>query len=67
MQPAQPPDTTAPLTVLNGVLEHITYTNEDNGYTVARVATDRGGDQVTVVGPLLGPSPGAPPPGGPLA
>jgi len=45
---------TAPQAVLNGVLEHITYTNEDTGYTVARVATERGGDPVTVVGPLLG-------------
>ena len=36
------------------MLEHITYTNEDTGYTVARVATDRGRDPVTVVGPLLG-------------
>jgi exodeoxyribonuclease V alpha subunit len=54
MPPSQPPAATAPLAVLNGVLEHITYTNEDTGYTVARVATDRGGDPVTVVGPLLG-------------
>jgi exodeoxyribonuclease V alpha subunit len=50
----QQPAGTAPLAVLNGVLEHITYANEDTGYTVARVATDRGGDPVTVVGPLLG-------------
>jgi exodeoxyribonuclease V alpha subunit len=50
MQPSQ----SAPSAVLNGVLEHITYSNEDTGYTVARVATDRGGDPVTVVGPLLG-------------
>jgi exodeoxyribonuclease V alpha subunit len=54
MQPSQTPAATAPAAVLNGVLEHITYTNEDTGYTVARVATDRGGDPVTVVGPLLG-------------
>jgi len=40
--------------VLEGVLEHITYSNQDTGYTVARVATERGGDPVTVVGPLLG-------------
>jgi exodeoxyribonuclease V alpha subunit len=53
MQPSQPP-AAAPSAVLNGVLEHITYTNEDTGYTVARVATERGGDPVTVVGPLLG-------------
>jgi exodeoxyribonuclease V alpha subunit len=50
----QQPAGTAPLAVLNGVLEHITYANEDTGYTVARVATDRNGDPVTVVGPLLG-------------
>ncbi|HKO84417.1 MAG TPA: AAA family ATPase, partial [Actinomycetota bacterium] len=54
MQSSQPPAASAPPAVLNGVLEHITYTNEDTGYTVARVATDRGGDPVTVVGPLLG-------------
>jgi len=42
------------MAVLNGVLEHITYSNQDTGYTVARVATERGGDPVTVVGPLLG-------------
>jgi exodeoxyribonuclease V alpha subunit len=51
---SQPTSGSAPLAVLNGVLEHITYTNEDTGYTVARVATERGGDPVTVVGPLLG-------------
>jgi exodeoxyribonuclease V alpha subunit len=54
MQSSPQPGPTAPLAVLKGVLEHITYTNEDTGYTVARVATDRGGDPVTVVGPLLG-------------
>jgi exodeoxyribonuclease V alpha subunit len=54
MQSSQPPAASAPPAVLNGVLEHITYTNEDTGYTVARVATDRGDDPVTVVGPLLG-------------
>jgi exodeoxyribonuclease V alpha subunit len=53
-QPSQPAVQSAPPAVLNGVLEHITYSNEETGYTVARVATDRGGDPVTVVGPLLG-------------
>src|SRR6266571_3985833 len=43
------------LAVLEGVLERITYANEDNGYTVARVDTGRGGgDLLTVVGALLG-------------
>lgn len=41
--------------VLEGVLERVTYVNEDNGYTVARVDTGRGGgDLLTVVGALLG-------------
>ncbi|MCF6523733.1 ATP-dependent RecD-like DNA helicase [Streptomyces sp. JJ36] len=41
--------------VLEGVLERITYANEDNGYTVARVDTGRGGGELlTVVGSLLG-------------
>jgi exodeoxyribonuclease V alpha subunit len=41
--------------VLEGVLERITYANEDTGFTIARVATERTGpDLLTVVGPLLG-------------
>lgn len=45
--------------VLEAVLERITYANEDNGYTVARVDTGRGaGDLLTVVGALLGAQPG---------
>ncbi|MFF0185917.1 ATP-dependent RecD-like DNA helicase [Streptomyces sp. NPDC005244] len=40
---------------LEGVLERITYANEESGYTVARVDTGRGaGDLLTVVGALLG-------------
>ncbi|MQA84491.1 MAG: ATP-dependent RecD-like DNA helicase [Streptosporangiales bacterium] len=41
---------------LEAVLERITYANEETGYTVARVATERSGrdDLLTVVGPLLG-------------
>jgi exodeoxyribonuclease V alpha subunit len=43
---------------LAAVLERFTYVNEETGYTVARVATERssaaGGDLLTVVGPLLG-------------
>ncbi|MGW1497829.1 SF1B family DNA helicase RecD2 [Streptomyces mirabilis] len=43
------------LAVVEGVLERITYANEENGYTVARVDTGRGaGDLLTVVGALLG-------------
>ena len=44
--------------VLEGVLERITYVNEETGYTVARVDTGRGSDLVTVVGALLGAHPG---------
>ncbi|MGW6392124.1 SF1B family DNA helicase RecD2 [Streptomyces sp. NPDC055103] len=45
--------------VLEGVLERITYANEESGYTVARVDTGRGaGDLLTVVGALLGAQPG---------
>ncbi|MBB0230932.1 SF1B family DNA helicase RecD2, partial [Streptomyces calidiresistens] len=43
--------------VLEGVLERITYANEENGWTVARVDAGRG-DLVTVVGALLGAQPG---------
>ncbi|MBY8886494.1 ATP-dependent RecD-like DNA helicase [Streptomyces sp. PTM05] len=47
------------MAVLEGVLERITYANEDNGYTVARVDTGRGaGELLTVVGALLGAQPG---------
>src|ERR1700735_4462333 len=41
--------------VLEAVLERVTFANEETGYTIARVATERGGpDLLTVVGPLLG-------------
>ncbi len=44
--------------VLEAVLERLTYVNEETGYTVARVATGRGSDLLTVVGALLGAQPG---------
>jgi exodeoxyribonuclease V alpha subunit len=46
------------LATLEAVLERITYANQDTGYTVARVATNRSSDLLTVVGPLLGAQPG---------
>jgi exodeoxyribonuclease V alpha subunit len=49
---------TIPLATLEAVLERITYANEETGYTVARVATARSSDLLTVVGPLLGAQPG---------
>jgi exodeoxyribonuclease V alpha subunit len=49
------PDTARNFSVLEAVLERITYANEDTGYTIARVATERTGpDLLTVVGALLG-------------
>ena len=53
-QPSSP-DAPQGLSVLEAVLERITYASEDTGYTIARVATERAGpDLLTVVGPLLG-------------
>jgi exodeoxyribonuclease V alpha subunit len=53
--PSPSPAARQSLSVLEAVLERITYANEDTGYTIARVATERTGpDLLTVVGPLLG-------------
>ena len=53
--PSPSPAVPQGLSVLEAVLERITYANEDTGYTIARVATERTGpDLLTVVGPLLG-------------
>lgn len=46
------------LTDLQGQIERITYTNEENGYTVAKVKVYNRNDLVTVVGNLLSPNPG---------
>jgi exodeoxyribonuclease V alpha subunit len=41
--------------VLDGVLERVTFANSETGYTIARIAPERGGAElVTAVGPLLG-------------
>jgi exodeoxyribonuclease V alpha subunit len=50
--------TQAAPSTLEAVLERITYANQETGYTVARVATARSSDLLTVVGPLLGAQPG---------
>ncbi len=56
---AQQPAVPRQLAQLDGVLERITYANEETGYTVARVDTGRGAnDLLTVVGALLGAQPG---------
>ena len=46
------------LTDLQGQIERITYTNEENGYTVAKVKIYGRNDLVTVVGNILTPTPG---------
>jgi len=43
---------------LRGQIERITYTNEENGYTVARVRVPGERDLITVVGNLMAPTPG---------
>lgn len=43
---------------LKGQIERITYTNEESGYTVAKVKVGGRGDLVTVVGNLIAPIPG---------
>lgn len=43
---------------LSGHIERITYTNEENGYTIARVKIHGKQDLITVVGYLMSPTPG---------
>lgn len=47
------------LTELNGQIERVTYTNDENGYTVARVKVYGREELVTVVGNIMSPQPGA--------
>jgi exodeoxyribonuclease V alpha subunit len=46
------------LTELSGQIERITYTNEENGFTIARIKVNGQRDLVTVVGNLMAPTPG---------
>jgi exodeoxyribonuclease V alpha subunit len=46
------------LTELSGQIERITFTNEENGYTIARVKVHGRRDPITVVGYLMAPAPG---------
>ena len=46
------------LTQLFGQIEKITYTNEENGFTIALVKVEAQKDPVTVVGNLMAPTPG---------
>ena len=45
-------------TTLTGQIEKITFTNEENGFTIARVKVDGHREPVTVVGTLMAPMPG---------
>jgi len=46
------------LTELSGQIERITYTNEENGFTIARVKIHGQQDLITVVGYLMSPTSG---------
>jgi exodeoxyribonuclease V alpha subunit len=46
------------LVFLQGQIERITYANDENGYTVAKVRVNGKRDLVTVVGNLMAPTPG---------
>ncbi len=46
------------LTELSGQIERITFTNEDSGFTIAKVKVDGRRDLVTVVGNLMAPTAG---------
>ncbi len=46
------------LTTLNGQIERITFANEENGFTIAKVKVRDRRDLVTVVGVLMSPMPG---------
>jgi len=50
--------TTTMLAELQGQIERITYINEENGFTIARVKVYGQRDLVTIVGNLMAPSPG---------
>jgi exodeoxyribonuclease V alpha subunit len=45
-------------TRLSGQIEHITFTNEETGFTIAKVKVPGRYEPVTVVGTLLAPTPG---------
>ena len=46
------------MTRLDGQVERITYTNEENGFTIAQVKVKGQRDLVTVLGTIMAPMPG---------
>lgn len=49
-----PPSSEAPLQILEGTIERLTYQNEENGYTVARLIPKGKAYEVTIIGSLPG-------------
>ena len=47
-----------PLTVLSGQIERVSYTNEENGFTIAKVRIQGRRELATVVGNMVAPAPG---------
>jgi exodeoxyribonuclease V alpha subunit len=56
--PEPPPASGAARSVLEGVLERVTFTNEENGWSVVRLSVPGRADLVTAVGNLPGVQPG---------
>jgi len=56
--PPSSEENSSPLVSLSGIIERITYRDEEGGYTVARVKVKGRQDLVTVVGYLMAPTPG---------
>ena len=56
--PMEKPQTEKPLTELQGHIDRITFFNEENGYTIARMAVAGREEPVTVVGNLVAPEAG---------
>ncbi len=56
--PPSSEENSSPLVSLSGIIERITYRDEEGGYTVARVKVRGRQDLVTVVGHLMAPTPG---------
>jgi len=54
-QPATSPTDGPPLDALEGVIERITFHNEDNGYTVARLLPPNARDVITILGNFSNP------------
>ena len=54
-QPATLPANGPPLDALEGVIERITFHNEDNGYTVARLLPPNARDVITIIGNFSNP------------